>query len=273
MFFGYPTPPDPIAPQNDPSFTKEQRSVVFSKWVTSYFQHPFYQVEQSLPEKSTSNLFQAIPEGVAKYRPPSIESFTKADIESCIEVEAGDKDLKLFMKLSQRAVHDLTFGTFFDNNSDLDIKVTVIYGRATIWMALWAVWKLEEELDQWRTEGKDLREIELAEIPGGNHFVSSLYRLSSDEADSLVSFIGMSLPLSSPPSRYSKLPRDMYSLFKSLSPKPAMGYIQCIHCMCVNDYRCAIHYDVATCSIIGLARALPLSLPLLLHYACHCPRG
>ena len=152
MFCGYPTPPDTIAPQADPSLTKEERSEVFSRWSTSYFRHPYYQASQLQLERTPSNLVQLIPEGVDKYRSPSIESFSAANIENSLEIETGDGDLRLFMELGQDVIRDLTLGTFLDNNSELDMKLVIIYGDASIWMSPWAAWKLEDDVKQWRED-------------------------------------------------------------------------------------------------------------------------
>ena len=176
MFLGYPPPPNTVLPQANASLTKEERERVFSEWATSYFRHPFYHSTDSNQEKTPSSLLQTIPEGAEKYLPASYESFTENDVKAILDLDGGDRDMQIFVKLLPQ-MHELKLGSFLldhDSNSAQlpDLRVLVLYGDATIWVAIWAAWKLEEEMKAWRKEQKQIRATEFIEAHGTNHYVS-----------------------------------------------------------------------------------------------------
>ena len=181
IVIGYEIPEGIPLPHELPSIADEERGKIFCTWVSAYHRHPFYELDQESREKSISNLITHVPEGVEKYRPSTFETFTPEEIQTCLHPEAAVSE-HTFLKLDLRTLRDLMLGTLLvghgqdgDSNSALpELRIDVVYCQASFWLCPYAIWKIEEDIEKWKKDGKRQRPIRINSFPNVNHCVSML---------------------------------------------------------------------------------------------------
>ena len=130
------------------------------------------------------NLTVRTPKGSGVFKSSTLDRLTPRELLSCVDVKAGDRSEQPFWEaVDSNTLYDLTSGALVPNDSsDAKLRVSVLYGHASIWSVQWAAWKLEEDVRCWDDEGVVHRPITFRDVDGGNHFVSvtllSLHKLN-----------------------------------------------------------------------------------------------
>ncbi|KAF5381157.1 hypothetical protein D9757_009438 [Collybiopsis confluens] len=170
LAFGISPPPKcpNFNPWEEPDISPEDLPIVFSRWISSYFDHPCYDpVTKSLSISATIHDYDGRPEGPVN----SISSWTADDISKGIENDAVDVETLKFMPSMQQTIQELTTQALFDNKNTQScfpaVKVAHIFGTKTAWSIAWTeneMWK------KYQTEPRQGREMQFVEIDGWNHF-------------------------------------------------------------------------------------------------------
>ncbi len=191
VLMGYPPPEDPYNPLFDPVLGKEEKVVVFNRWVTGYFSHGDSPdaLERRKPLEDPS---------------PTIERLTLEDLATCVYPppgELGGSDSRLLLSAIKYGLfailreHALYYGRSkeglgcSDSESSEGVgdewsntELRFIWCEQSVWEVACGIWRLRAELEDAKDRNAALREIRIVRIKKGNHFVcpSSNARYVSD---------------------------------------------------------------------------------------------
>jgi len=168
---GFPIPSGGYTPLMDHDIPEEARGPAFAKWVSSYYKHG------DISSQDLSQLNQC--EGDASKKPttdtiPLEELLTITDFGPAAKYETfiveSQQFLTVFMNQTTKALFDPQIRDVWGEH-----PVWFVYFEASIWLAIYAAWKLKEEDKN--------SEINFISIPGANHF------LMWDEPEQFVSLL------------------------------------------------------------------------------------
>ncbi|TFK81087.1 hypothetical protein K466DRAFT_558342 [Polyporus arcularius HHB13444] len=180
VLMGYPPPEDPYNPLFDPVLGKEEKVVVFNRWVTGYFSHGDSPdaLERRKPLEDPS---------------PTIERLTLEDLATCVYPppgELGGSDSRLLLSAIKYGLfailreHALYLGRSkeglrcSDSESSEGVgdewsntELRFIWCEQSVWEVACGIWRLRAELEDAKDRNAALREIRIVRIKKGNHFV------------------------------------------------------------------------------------------------------
>ncbi|KAI0712946.1 hypothetical protein C8T65DRAFT_646206 [Cerioporus squamosus] len=152
FFFGYPRPDRAFNPFLDPGTGIDVADEPHD-WLSGYYTHG----------STVDTLAFRTP---ARDRPPTIERMTIAERANCL-YRAG-----VFRDLWQAALELAAVGDGRLRGNDLrDVEVRVMWCDRSVWETTHAAWCVAAELEDAREKGRLVREVHLARVRGGNHFV------------------------------------------------------------------------------------------------------
>ncbi|KAI0367627.1 hypothetical protein BV20DRAFT_949919 [Pilatotrama ljubarskyi] len=171
---GYPHPEqDPYNPFFDTSLTYEERGLVFTNWITSYFSHgaTLETFERHTPLRSP---------------PSTITVMGKEELEATVHIPPGvpgGSDWALLHGCISLGVYGtLRRGAlFFSLRSGVDeteiagdewraVEVRYVWGENSIWEAPYAAQMLHQEVGEAKRNGDAVRKITTFRVRGANHF-------------------------------------------------------------------------------------------------------
>jgi hypothetical protein len=162
---GFPIPSGGYTPLMDHDIPEDARGPAFAKWVSSYYKHG------DISSQDLSQLNQR--EGDASKKPttdtiPLEELLTITDFGPAAKYETfiveSQQFLTVFMNQTTKALFDPQIRDVWGEH-----PVWFVYFEASIWLAIYAAWKLKEEDKN--------SEINFISIPGANHFVRRFFLL------------------------------------------------------------------------------------------------
>ena len=180
------------------------RGLAFGTWVSSYYTHPAYSRSRSgSPESSESppdrnahdrNTAEKAERRIERlevrapaypFRKCTLDTLAPRDLLNCIDAAPGMRSESAMWSLSRELLLRQTKRALLFNHggeenegedprkaADVEVKVRIIHGLASLWCVQWETWGLEALTDEWNTEGKQLRPIKFVPVAQANHFVS-----------------------------------------------------------------------------------------------------
>ncbi|KAJ7592218.1 Alpha/Beta hydrolase protein [Mycena floridula] len=172
LIFGLPSPPANWAPQVDTSIPEETRTPMFTRWITSYFDHG------DLSTKSWDSLAYVLP---STSRRPTIYAMSAEEITEMIEDTVDEIPGMVMSQTQANAVYRKA--CYSDEVKALTphLKTTLLVGEKSCSSALTGLWSVQEEHE---AAGAKLKCVL---IPGANHFYHW------DDAEGAIKFYTESL--------------------------------------------------------------------------------
>ncbi|KIK67735.1 hypothetical protein GYMLUDRAFT_36486 [Collybiopsis luxurians FD-317 M1] len=174
--FGYPLPSDNknYIPWEDTSLKLEEIPVVFSNWVSSYYDHPCYDPSTgSLRSSATIHDLDGVRKRAEK---TTISTWSEEEKAKGVEMPAMKNEILTFTPPPQATLHKLSRKALFDPESARvwfpNVDVAYIGVTNTIWMCAWAeiqTKQLYEEVLK-RDDSASRRKIHFVDMDGSNHF-------------------------------------------------------------------------------------------------------
>ncbi|KAJ6579505.1 hypothetical protein DFH09DRAFT_913244 [Mycena vulgaris] len=165
---GIKSPPKQYVPLYDTNIDPAQRGRVFGQWVTSFFKH-----DLSVPHDADKKLKYKLEEALEEPK-PTFHDMPFPELETITNFAAGGKcDTILIEPPFQPVVDEIIKTALFTpkiREAWGNPKVAYMYGEANTWNVLWAVWDIEERVQN--AGGK--APITFRPIAEANHFVRLL---------------------------------------------------------------------------------------------------
>lgn len=127
------------------------------------------------------------------FRKCTLDTLAPSDLLACVDVAPGARSehaiwkfpQDLLLRQTERAFVLTSAEDYIESGDNLaeelktsekmmlrNLKVAIIHGTASLWCVQWETWGLEELLERWKVEGRQLRPIKFIPVPEANHFVS-----------------------------------------------------------------------------------------------------
>ncbi|KAI5117099.1 hypothetical protein M0805_009726 [Coniferiporia weirii] len=185
---GYAIPEGSYQPPKDASIPPHLHGNAFGTWVSSYYTHPIYVPTQDGVQlaRTPSALQLYPPEAEKARRTCTHDTLTLAELAACIDPIPQVRSEPGFFRMREETMRSQTCGALLldyspDTDTDVDedklapllpqIKVCVVYCRATIAGVIWGLWELEKDLERWRAEGRRVRPLAISSVGDANHFL------------------------------------------------------------------------------------------------------
>ena len=175
-FLGQPHPPlNVYHPFQDPTLTMlEERVEAFDKWVVSYYPHEYPVTPEGLARAAAAPLTMPPPTepnmAEARHAPPGqVHERDMLVFQAAMThgIYANLKNLAFYPSASEK-------GQGEDRREDWTmLEVKYVWCDQSIWEMPWGVHLVQAEVEQARSEGRTIRDIQFVRFRGANHFVSS----------------------------------------------------------------------------------------------------
>ncbi|KAF5381141.1 hypothetical protein D9757_009437 [Collybiopsis confluens] len=146
----------------------DQLMVVFSHWVSSYFDHPCYDpASHSLRSSATIHDFESV---YSRDKASSVSSWTKDELARGVERDAVEMETFMCMPPMQAMIHELTDEALFDARAASicfpRVQVVHICGTRTVWTCAWTQTEIK---NRYQSEVRG-RAMQFVDVDGWNHF-------------------------------------------------------------------------------------------------------
>lgn len=169
-----------------PSLAPGEGAKLFPTWVSGYYAHG----------NSASELEHCVAQAVPI---PTILNMSPEDIQANLHappaIPGGSDDLLLAAGIRHGLYDVMRRAALFFTSSGASegqgeeenavrsewkgIELRYIWCDRSVWEMPWGVWALQEELEEARKAGKEVRNVVLVRLKGANHFVGCLCLLSA----------------------------------------------------------------------------------------------
>ena len=158
------------------------KGVMFGSWLSSYFSHPYHDAPTS--ERSTLRSLASLELRIPQKQPkkPTNENIPPSELLAMVDVAPGTrsenayygtvKPETIYSKFKEAVLLDEGNELVSSPNLIPSIKVVNIYGTQSMWSVQYGVWKIEDDMEKWKAEGRHIRPFAFVKVDGGNHFVS-----------------------------------------------------------------------------------------------------